>query len=104
MPLATFAYVVSALEFLAAVSFLAAPVKTAEWFVTLKEEDVVLRAFGALFFVLSFLTLTRGLAVGFDVEGLVRLTVWIGGVKSPAGVSRRFPRKPSRTQNAPLIS
>lgn len=82
MLLSTFSYIVSAMEFLAAVSFLAAPAKTAEWFVKIKEDDVTLRVVGAMFFVASFLALTRGLAVGVSVEGLVRLTVWIGAAKS----------------------
>jgi hypothetical protein len=82
MSLATFAYVVSALEFLAAVSLMASPGKTAEWFARLREDDVILRVVGALFFVLSFLALTERLSIGFDVEGLIRLTAWIGAVKS----------------------
>ena len=82
MSLSAFSYLVSALEFLAAVSFLAAPAKTAEWFLKLKEEDVLLRVLGALFFVVSFLVLSEGVAIGLDVPGLVRVAVWIGAVKS----------------------
>ncbi len=82
MSLSAFSYLVSALEFLAAVSFLVAPAKTAQWFLKLKEEDVLLRVVGALFFVISFLVLSQGVAVGLDVAGLVRIAVWIGAVKS----------------------
>jgi hypothetical protein len=82
MSLATFAYIVSALEFLAGISLLVAPAKTAEWFRKFKDDDVTLRVVGAFFFVISFLVLTRGMSIGVDVAGLVRLTVWIGAVKS----------------------
>ena len=82
MSLSTFSYIVSALEFLAAISFLVSPAKTAEWFLKLKEEDVILRIVGALFFVICFLALTQGLLVSLDIEGLVRLVVWIGAIKS----------------------
>ena len=82
MSLSTFSYIVSAMEFLAAASFLAAPGQTADWFHKLTEDDVTLRVVGAFFFVISFLALTRGVAVGVSVEGLVRLTVWIGVLKS----------------------
>ena len=82
MSLSAFSYLVSALEFLAGVSLLVAPAKTAQWFLKLKEEDVLLRVLGALFFVISFLVLSEGVAIGVDVPGLVRLAVWIGAVKS----------------------
>jgi len=82
MSLSAFSYLVSALEFLAAVSFLMAPAKTAEWFLKLKDEDVLLRVVGAMFFIISFLVLSQGVAVGLDVPGLVRIAVWIGVVKS----------------------
>jgi len=82
MSLSAFSYLVSALEFLAAVSFLMAPAKTAEWFFKLKDEDVLLRVVGAMFFIISFLVLSQGVAVGLDVPGLVRIAVWIGVVKS----------------------
>jgi hypothetical protein len=82
MSLSAFCYMVSALEFLAGISFLVCPAKTAEWFGKLKEDDVVLRVVGALFFVICFLVLTEGVLISLDIEGLVRLTVWIGAVKS----------------------
>lgn len=82
MSLSTYAYIVSAIEFLAAISFLVAPAKTAQWSLKLKEDEVTLRVVGAFFFVVCFLALTRGLSVGLNVEGLVRLTAWIGAVKS----------------------
>jgi len=82
MSLSTFSYIVSALEFLAAISLLVSPAKTAEWFLKLKEDDVILRLAGAFFFVISFLVLTQGLSVTMDVAGLIRLTVWIGLAKS----------------------
>jgi len=43
---------------------------------------VILRLTGAFFVAICFLTLTQGMAVGVDVEGLIRLAVWIGLVKS----------------------
>lgn len=82
MSLSTFAYIVSVLEFLAAISLLVSPAKTAAWFLKLKEEDVVLRLTGAFFVAICFLALTQGMAVSVDVEGLVRIAVWIGLVKS----------------------
>jgi uncharacterized protein YjeT (DUF2065 family) len=82
MALSTFSYVVSALEFLAAISLLASPAKSAEWFLKLKEDDKLLRLVGALFFVLGFLVLTRGVSIGAHVEGLVRLAAWLGVIKS----------------------
>ena len=82
MPLSTFAYIVSVLEFLMAISLLVSPAKTAEWFLKLKEEDVILRLAGAFFVVICFLVLTQGRAVGVDVKGLIRLAVWIGLIKS----------------------
>jgi len=82
MSLSAFSYLVSAMEFLAAVSFLVAPAQTARWFVKLKEEDALVRVVGAFFFVITFLVLSRGIAIGLDVPGLVRIAVWIGAVKS----------------------
>lgn len=82
MSLSAFSYLVSAMEFLAAVSFLVAPARTAQWFLRLKGEDVLLRVVGAMFFVISFLVLSRGVSIGLDVAGLVRIVVWIGTVKS----------------------
>jgi len=63
MPLSTFSYFVSALEFLAAISLLASPAKMAQWYLKLKEDDVTPRLVGALFFILCFLVLTQGLGV-----------------------------------------
>jgi hypothetical protein len=82
MPLSTFSYIVSALEFLAGLSLLVSPARTADWLLKLKEDDVMPRLVGALFFVLCFLVLTSGVSIGVDVKGLVRLVVWVGAVKS----------------------
>ena len=84
MSLSTYAYFVSAMEFLAGASFLASPAKTMEWFFKFKDDQTLVRLVGACFFVISFLALTRGTAISLDVEGLVRLVVWIGALKSLA--------------------
>ena len=84
MSLSTFSYVVSALEFLAGISLAVSPAKTADWFLKLKKDDVILRLVGALFFVICFAVLTRGMYISLDVEGLIRLVVWVGAVKSLA--------------------
>ncbi|MFH1267588.1 MAG: hypothetical protein ABIK89_17860 [Planctomycetota bacterium] len=82
MSLSTYAYLLAAIELLAGVSFLVSPAKTAEWFLRFKDDQTTVRLVGASFFVISFLALTRGIAISVDVAGLIRLVVWIGAVKS----------------------
>jgi hypothetical protein len=82
MSLSTFSYIISAIELLAAVSLLASPAKTAEWFLKLKEDEVLLRLLGAFFFVICALPLAENAAIWPSVAGLIRLMAWLGGVKS----------------------
>ncbi len=81
MSLSTFAYTLGALELVLAFPLLVSPDKTKEWLFKLKDDAVVLPVVGGLVFILCFLTLTQGLAVGLTVPGLVRLVAWLGLVK-----------------------
>jgi hypothetical protein len=81
MSLSTFAYTLSAIELVLAFPLLVSPDKTKEWFHKLKDDAVVLPLVGGLTFILCFLTLTQGLAVGLTVAGLVRLVAWLGLIK-----------------------
>ena len=81
MELATFAYIVSLVEFLIGIPMLVSPQKTTDWIVKLKNDDILIRFVGFAFLALAVTVLVKDYRVRFDAAGFIVFMAWFTAIK-----------------------